>query len=124
MTAAGGAAEDGPGAPPATTHGPAVEVLYERAECDVDMGNAAEASEATAATAAVVRPLRPVNWDTMTRSQRPARREATSKIPVRRDKKLGSGSFAICPFSSSSESGLRSSIFPAFLITSVCDDDR
>jgi len=41
MTAAGGAAEDGPGAPLATTHGPAVEVLNEGAECDVDMGNAA-----------------------------------------------------------------------------------
>ena len=42
MTAAGGAAEDGPGAPLATTHGPAAEVLYERAQCDVDMGNAAK----------------------------------------------------------------------------------
>jgi len=33
----------------------------ERAECDVDMGNAAEASEATAAAAAEVRPPRPSN---------------------------------------------------------------
>ena len=37
MTSAGGAAEDGPGAPQATTHGPAAEVLYEGAECDVTM---------------------------------------------------------------------------------------
>jgi len=37
MTAASGAAEDGPGVPLAT--GPAAEVLYEGAECDVDMGN-------------------------------------------------------------------------------------
>jgi len=43
MTAAGGAAEDGPEAPLATTHGLAAEVLYEGAQCDVDMGNAAEA---------------------------------------------------------------------------------
>ena len=43
MTAAGGAAEDGPGAPPAITHRQAAEVLYEGVECDVDMGNAAEA---------------------------------------------------------------------------------
>ena len=57
VAAAGGAAEDRPGAPPATTHGPAAEVLYEGAECDVDMGIAAEASAATAA--AGVRPPRP-----------------------------------------------------------------
>jgi len=49
MTAAGGAAEDGPGAPLAVTHGLAAEVLYEGAECDMDMGNAAEASAVTAA---------------------------------------------------------------------------
>ena len=57
MTAAGGAAEDGPGAPLATTHEPAAEVHYEGAQCDVDMGKAAEAPEATAATAAGVRPI-------------------------------------------------------------------
>ena len=65
-----GAVEDGPGAPPVTTHGPAAEVLYEGAECDVDMGNAAGASATTAAAAARVRPPRPVNWSTMTRGQR------------------------------------------------------
>ena len=50
ITAAGEAAEDGPGAPLATTHGPAAEVLNEGAECDVGMGNAAEAPVAAAAT--------------------------------------------------------------------------
>ena len=70
MTAAGGAAEDGPGAPLATTHGPAVEVLNEGAECDVDRGNAAEAPEATAAETAGLRPPRPANWGKMTRGQR------------------------------------------------------
>jgi len=67
---AGGAAEDGPGAPPATTHGPSAEVLCEGAECDVGMGNAAEASEAAAVAAAQVRPPRPADWGTMTRGQR------------------------------------------------------
>ena len=57
MTAAGGAAEDGPGAPLAITHGPAAEVLYEEAEFDVDMGNAAEAP--VAAATARVRPALP-----------------------------------------------------------------
>ena len=66
--ATGGVAEDGPGAPLATTHGPAAEVLHEGAQCDVDMGNAAEASEAAAA--ARVRPPRPADWGTMTRGQR------------------------------------------------------
>ena len=60
--AAGGAAGDRPGAPPATTHGLVAEVLNEEEECNVDMGNAAEASEATAAAAAEVRPPRPANW--------------------------------------------------------------
>ena len=70
MTAAGGVAEDGPGAPLAITHGPAAEVLYEGTEYDVDMGNAAEASEATAAAAAGVRPTLPQEeWDKMPRSQ-------------------------------------------------------
>ena len=64
-TTAGGAAEDGPGAPLATTHGPAAEVLYEGAECDVDMGNVAEAP--VAAAAGEVRPPRPANWVTMTK---------------------------------------------------------
>ena len=59
MMAAGGAAEDGPGAPLATTHGPAAGVLNERAECDVDMGKAAEAP--VAAAAAGVRPPRPAD---------------------------------------------------------------
>jgi len=59
MTAAVGAAEDGPGAPLATTHGPAAEVHYEGAQCDVDIGNAAKAAEATAAAAAGVRPTLP-----------------------------------------------------------------
>ena len=59
MTAAGGAAVDEPGAPLATTHGPAAEVLYEGAECDVDMGNAAGAPVAEAMG---VRPPRPSNW--------------------------------------------------------------
>ena len=64
MTAAGGAAEDGPGAPLAITHGPAAEVLYEGAECDVDMENTAEAPVAAAAE---VRPALPqVEWDKMT----------------------------------------------------------
>jgi len=66
--ATGGVAEDGPGAPLATTHGPAAEVLHEGAQCDVDMGNAAEASEA--ADAARVRPPRPSNWNAMTPSQK------------------------------------------------------
>jgi len=70
MTAAGGAAEDGPGAPLATTHGPSAEVLYEGEECDVDIGNAAEPLEATAAAAAGVRPPRPSNWSTMTKDQK------------------------------------------------------
>ena len=70
MTAAGGVAEDGPGAPLAITHGPAAEVLYEGTEYDVDMGNAAEASEATAAAAVGVRPTLPrEEWDKMPRSQ-------------------------------------------------------
>ena len=64
---AGGAAEDEPGAPPAALHGPAAEVLYEGAEFDVDMGNAAEALAATAAAAARVRLPRPANWGTTTR---------------------------------------------------------
>ena len=68
MTAAGGAAEDGPGAPLATTHRPAAEVLYEGAEYDVDMVNAAEAPVAEAA--AGVRPQSPSNWVTLTRVQR------------------------------------------------------
>jgi len=59
MTAAGGAAEDRPGAPLATAHGPAAEVLCEGAECDVDIGKAAEALEATTAAAAEVRPALP-----------------------------------------------------------------
>jgi len=67
MTAASRASEDGPEAPPATTHGPAAEMLYEGAECDVDMGNAAEASATTATAAARVRPPRPANWGTMTK---------------------------------------------------------
>ena len=37
VMAADGSAEDCPGAPRATTHGPAAEVLYEGAECDVTM---------------------------------------------------------------------------------------
>jgi len=45
VMAAGGSAKDCPGAPLATTHGPAAEVLYEGAECDLDMGNAAEACD-------------------------------------------------------------------------------
>jgi len=52
-TAAGGAAEDGPGAPLATTHGPSAEVLCDGEGCDVDMGNAAKAP--VAAEAAGVR---------------------------------------------------------------------
>jgi len=60
ITAAGEAAEDGPGAPLATTHGPAAEVLNEGAECDVGMGNAAEAPVAAAATG--VRPPRTADW--------------------------------------------------------------
>jgi len=46
--------EDGPGAPLATTHGPSAEVFCEGAECDIDIGNAAEAPAATAAAAAGV----------------------------------------------------------------------
>jgi len=69
-TAAGGAVKDGPGAPLATTHGPAAEVLFEGKGCDVDVGNAAEASEATAAAAVRARPPRLENWGTMTRKQR------------------------------------------------------
>ena len=69
MTAAGGAAEDGPGAPQATTHGPAAEVLYEEAECDVDMGNEAEAP--VAAATAQVRPTLPQEeWGKMARAER------------------------------------------------------
>ena len=68
--AAGGAAEYGPGAPPATTHGSVAEVFYDGAECDVDTGNAAEASAPTAATAAGVRPPRPSNWSAMTKDQK------------------------------------------------------
>jgi len=60
----------GNGAPPATTHGPAAKVLNEGAECDVDMGDAAEAPEATAAAAGGVWPPRPRNWGLMTRGQR------------------------------------------------------
>ena len=52
-TAAGGAAENGPGAPLATTHGPAAEAL-----------------EATAAAAVRVQPPRPSNWGLITRKQR------------------------------------------------------
>ena len=59
MTAAGGAAEDGPGAPLATAHRPAAEVQNEGAQCNVDMGNAAEAPEVTAAAAAEVRQTLP-----------------------------------------------------------------
>jgi len=44
-----GAAKDGPGTPLAITHGPAAEVLYEGAECDVDMGKAAGAPKVGAA---------------------------------------------------------------------------
>ena len=62
MTTAGGAAEDRPGAPPAITHEPAAEVLYEGAECNVDMRNAAEAPEAVAPAAAGVRPPRLADW--------------------------------------------------------------
>ena len=69
--AAGGAAEDGPRALPATTHGPAAELLYEGEECDVDMG---AALAATAAAAAGV-PPRPSNWGTMTRAQRKYRKQ-------------------------------------------------
>ena len=70
MTAAGGAAEDGPGAPPAITHRQAAEVLYEGVECDVDMGNAAEAP--VEAVAGGMRPPRPTNWGSMTRKARKA----------------------------------------------------
>ena len=51
--------------PLAITHGPAAGFLYEGAECDVDMGNAAEAPEAAAA-AAGARPPRPADLGTMT----------------------------------------------------------
>ena len=51
--------------------GPAAGMFFEGAECEVDMGNAAEASATTAAAAAAgVRPPRPANWVTMTRAQR------------------------------------------------------
>jgi len=68
MTAAAGAAEDRPGAPLAITHGPAAEVLYEGAECDVYMRNAAKAP--VAAAAAGMRPPRPSNWGSMTKHQK------------------------------------------------------
>jgi len=74
MTAAGRAAEDGPGAQLATTHRPAAELHYEGAQCDVDTGNAAEAPEATAAAAAGVQPTFPQEeWGKMTRNQRKQR---------------------------------------------------
>ena len=60
VMAAGGSAEDCPGAPLATTHGPAAEVLHEGAQCDVDMGNAAEAP--VVAAAAGMRTPRPSSW--------------------------------------------------------------
>jgi len=76
--------------PLAITHGPAAGFLYEGAECDVGMGNAAEAPEATAAAAAGVRPPRPANWGTMTKgliktTLETARREAKSKFRSRWD---------------------------------------
>jgi len=74
MTAAGGAAEDGPGAPLATPHGPAAEVLYGGAECDVDMGHAAEAPAATAAAAVGVQPPRPRNLEPMSKNQKKSER--------------------------------------------------
>jgi len=69
-TVAGGAAEDGLGAPLATTHGPPAKILNEGAGCNADIGNAAEAPVAAAAAAVRVRPPRPANWGTMTRVQR------------------------------------------------------
>jgi len=68
ITATGGAAEDGPGAPLVITHGPVAEVLYDGAEFDVDVGNAAWALGA--AEAARARPPRPSNWGAMSRSQK------------------------------------------------------
>jgi len=64
-TAAGAAASPG-----ATTHGPSVEVLCEGAQCNVDMGNAAEAQAATAAAAAGVRPPKSSNWSAMSKMQK------------------------------------------------------
>ena len=66
--AAAGGRSGVPGAPPATMQEPVAEALYEGAECDVEMGNTAEAP--VAAAAAGVRPPRPNNWDTITRMQR------------------------------------------------------
>ena len=59
-TAAGGAAEDGPGA--------AAEALLEGAEYDTETEDAAEASEAEAVVG--VRPPRPSNWESMSKYQK------------------------------------------------------
>ena len=77
-TAAGGAAEDGTGAAPATTHGPAAEALLEEAEYDLETEGAVKASEAAAA--ARVRPPRPNNWGAMTKDAADASEAAAAAV--------------------------------------------
>jgi len=57
MTVASRAAEVGPGAPPATTHGPAAKVLYEEAELERGGGSGGDGSGGGAGAAAKTRGL-------------------------------------------------------------------